>query len=87
MKSRIRCNKQTHKKLKEFQNTNESLEETINRLLDLVGEEMLNEEVFLGYTNIKLSEETKERIKSYSNKPSESYESILDRALSLSTKQ
>lgn len=79
--SRIRCNKQTHKKLKEFQEKNETFEETINRLLDVVGDKMLEEEVFIGQTNILLSDETKERIKSFSNKPTESYDSILDRAL------
>lgn len=85
--SRIRCNKQTHKKLKKYQEPNETFEETINRLLDVVGDKMLEEEVFIGQTNIILSDETKERIKSFSNKPTESYDSILDRALWLATQQ
>ena len=56
-------------------------EEIINHLLDEVADELTEDQQYCGVTTIGISEETKNRIKSFKKKHSESYESILVRAL------
>ena len=77
----IGITKETRKELKKFQDKNESVDDAVNRLLDLVGEELLDEKYSeRTTTTINLHPETMKRVKSFS-RLNESYGTILKRAL------
>ena len=70
--------------LKQFQNENESVVDALNRLFDLVEEDMNKDFKFgVGQTNIGVDEVTMKRIKSYQVTPRESYGRIIARALKI----
>ena len=80
--STIKITKTLASELKNYAHVGESYNQVINRLLDEVADDMANDAQYGGITTIGVSEETKQKIKSFQRKPSESYESILVRALS-----
>jgi len=71
--------------LKEYSMSDETVDDTVNRLLDEVESCMDIDMVFgNGSTNINVSPDTMERIKSFRVNENESYGRILHRALCLS---
>ena len=67
--------------LREYSRDGESVDATINRLLDDASDYMSEDMVFGdGSTNVNVSRDTMKRIKSYSVSDNESYGRILNRA-------
>ena len=78
----VKIGKKVREELRVFEKEEESVEDAVNRLLDLA-EPYLSEDMVFGdgSTNINLSSETMKRIKSYQVRKNESYGRILQRAL------
>ena len=78
----IKITNEVRQKLNEFKEDGESVEDTVNRLLDLT-ESDLNQDMSFGggSTNINLSNNTMKRIKTFQVRNNESYGRILHRAL------
>lgn len=80
----VKITKSLRKDLHEYSHYDETMDDTVNRLLDTVEDDLMNhEEVIEGFTNINLSKDTLERIKSFKKSSSDSYEKILCRAFML----
>ena len=80
----VKIHRDTRVALREFQDDKESINDAVNRLLDLV-EDDLNDSTrdLYGFTNIELDIRTMERVKSLGLASTESYDSVLRRCLSL----
>lgn len=79
----IKISRALRKDLHEFSNYDETMDDTVNRLLDLTESDLKNDEIIEGFTNINLSKDTLERINSFKKSSSDSYEKILLKALVL----
>lgn len=80
----VKIKKDVREDLSYFADDSESVDMAINRLLDLVEEDMDKDFEFgVGTTNINIEETTMKRIKSFQLNPKESYGRILARALKI----
>ena len=78
----IKITRDVRESLKKYKKGNESVDMTINRLLDDVEQDMDSNDYLIGNTNININEDTMKRIKSLKIYEHESYDRILYRALS-----
>lgn len=79
----IKITRALRKDLYEFSEYDETMDETINRLLDSVEKDLASDEVIEGFTNINVSKDTMDRIKSFKKSSSDSYDKILSKAINL----
>ena len=80
----IKVKKDVRDRLRAYKDGTESVDETINRLLDEVEDEMGRDFEFgVGSTNLRVSDATMKRIKSHRLQDSESYGRILARAFNI----
>lgn len=80
---KIRVTKKTRQLLGEYSQYEETINGTVNRLLDSVEAEMLQQEANIGNTLLNVDKATADRIKSLAVRKGESYDDILARALTL----
>lgn len=80
----IKITKKVREDLRVFENDDETVEDAVNRLLD-IAEPYLSEDMVFGdgSTNINLSSDTMNRIKSFQVRKNESYGRVLQRALTI----
>lgn len=80
--STIKIPANTRAVLYEIGEDKESMDRIINRLLDIVEDDLVDDFI-VGYSNINISKDTLVRIKSFKAYDSETYSHILHRALNL----
>ena len=78
---RVQITKNTKKRLDDYNKYEETINGTVNRLLDEVEKDMIGEEFDFGKSIILLDKTTADRVKSLAIRHGESYDSILSRAL------
>ena len=79
----IKIKRNTRDALRVVASDNESVDKVINRLLDDYGDDLRNTTFPVGSTNVDVSADTMDRIKSFKLSEHESYDSILNRLLSV----
>lgn len=81
-KKGITIKRKVQRELAEHGQYGETLDDIINRVLDEAGDISNVDPILKGSTTVKVSDETLQRIVSLKSKESESYTSVLERALS-----
>ena len=81
---RVKVKRITRERLRNNQLDKESVDSAVNRILDMVEDDLGDDTLFItGHTSIDLDESTMNRLKASSIYKNEPYDNILMRALSL----
>ena len=81
---RVKVKRVTREILRSHQLKGESVDDAVNRILDVVIDDLGDDSLFIsGHTSIDLDDSTMERLKSSSIYMNEPYDNIIARALSL----